>query len=239
MQTTWRSTVIATLGMLILSVATSSAALIAIVDDDSGEFYFKNTGPGSFVLDAYAINSPFLSLTPGPWVSITGNYDSAGDQSVSSSPWFVLSATSQELAEAGSVSSGLLTAGEVVSLGDIYNPLGTPALTVRAFQGIVETPVAVSFRSLLGDYDDDLDVDVDDYFVFTATFGSTIDLRADGNNDGIVSAADYTIWRDRFEPMLGSAQARLALALGIPEPATAALLLVAMATGKLRCCRCR
>ena len=30
------------------------------------------------------------------------------------------------------------------------------------------------------------------------TFGSTTDLRADGNQNSIVDAADYTIWRDNL-----------------------------------------
>ncbi|MCA9240640.1 MAG: multicopper oxidase domain-containing protein [Planctomycetales bacterium] len=48
-----------------------------------------------------------------------------------------------------------------------------------------------------GDYDQDGDVDPDDYALWRDTYGSTgIDLAADGNNDGMVDAADYTIWRD-------------------------------------------
>jgi hypothetical protein len=51
-----------------------------------------------------------------------------------------------------------------------------------------------------GDYDDDLDIDEDDYSVWQAAYGRSILLgpqfwRADGNSDGIVDAADYVLWR--------------------------------------------
>jgi hypothetical protein len=49
-----------------------------------------------------------------------------------------------------------------------------------------------------GDYDDNEGVTDVDYMVWKLTFGSTNDLRADGNGDLIVDAADYTPWRDNL-----------------------------------------
>jgi hypothetical protein len=46
-----------------------------------------------------------------------------------------------------------------------------------------------------GDYDADLDVDSNDYQVWRAGFGGTIDLSADGNGNGVVDIADYVVWR--------------------------------------------
>ena len=53
--------------------------------------------------------------------------------------------------------------------------------------------------ALPGDYDRNGQVDLLDQLVWLLSFGSTIDLYADGNGNGIVDAADYTIWRDAYE----------------------------------------
>lgn len=71
-----------------------------------------------------------------------------------------------------------------------------------------------------GDYDQDGDVDPDDYALWKNTFGATgADLAADGNNDGIVNAADYNIWREHL-----STAAVTPSALQVPEPSTLLLL---------------
>ncbi|MCA9241572.1 MAG: hypothetical protein KDA37_15285, partial [Planctomycetales bacterium] len=76
---------------------------------------------------------------------------------------------------------------------------------------------------LPGDYDVDGDVDKDDYFRWVLTYGESVafdGLGADGNGDGVVNAADYTVWRDN----LGSVAA-LSSAFSAPEPATGLLVL--------------
>jgi hypothetical protein len=55
-----------------------------------------------------------------------------------------------------------------------------------------------------GDYDKSGLVDQADYNLWRSTFGSTVDLRADGNGDNVVDAADYSVWRDNLGVGLGS-----------------------------------
>lgn len=55
---------------------------------------------------------------------------------------------------------------------------------------------ALPLRPQSGDYRDDDYVDTNDYQLWRMTYGSTTDLRADGNGNGTVDIADYTIWRD-------------------------------------------
>ncbi|MBB6431550.1 M57 family metalloprotease [Algisphaera agarilytica] len=68
---------------------------------------------------------------------------------------------------------------------------------------------------LAGDYNGNGVVDAADYTVWQDSFGSTIALDADGNGNGIVDAADYTVWQDNFGAIAGTGTLSI-----IPEPAT-------------------
>jgi hypothetical protein len=55
-----------------------------------------------------------------------------------------------------------------------------------------------------GDYDNDGNVDNDDYLVWRSTFGSSVALAADGNGNGVVDTADYVVWRNIFSAAVAS-----------------------------------
>ena len=48
-----------------------------------------------------------------------------------------------------------------------------------------------------GDYDQNGVVEQNDYVVWSSLYG-TNNASADGNGDGLVDGADYTIWRDNL-----------------------------------------
>lgn len=52
-------------------------------------------------------------------------------------------------------------------------------------------------QTMVGDYNGDGIVSVADYHVWRSNFGFNT-LSADGNHDGRVDGADYTVWRDNF-----------------------------------------
>lgn len=83
---------------------------------------------------------------------------------------------------------------------------------------------------LAGDFNGDGIVDAADYTVWRNTLGSTDDLAADGNRNGEVDAEDYLVWKAAFS------QPSLAIPLGtggaiptVPEPATLAVALALVA----------
>lgn len=209
-----------------------------VVDRADGAIYIRNTADTTQVFDGYSIESPGESLIVAGWSSVTDNYDASGNQSVdSTADWFVLGTPSAgNVAEASPIEgSGSLAAGQVVSLGLFFDTNLLEGLIVStSANGTTSDQFLAFFRNLEADYDADLDVDADDYGIFSTTFGSTVDLRADGNNDGIVDAADYTVWRDSPSLSLSSASlvADLPASLGtaIPEPAAVWLAGFAVAT---------
>jgi hypothetical protein len=66
-------------------------------------------------------------------------------------------------------------------------------------------------------------VDTLDYDAWQASFGSNSVLAADGNNNGIVDAADYVIWRKHFTGFLTSSNR-----VAVPEAATGSLAISAL-----------
>ncbi|MCA9189578.1 MAG: hypothetical protein KDA99_28340, partial [Planctomycetales bacterium] len=78
-----------------------------------------------------------------------------------------------------------------------------------------------STASLKGDYNHNGIVDAADYTVWKDSIGSQVKLDADGNGNGIIDAADYTCWKDNFGQTAGSVTVN-----SVPEPAAIALLFV-------------
>jgi hypothetical protein len=82
--------------------------------------------------------------------------------------------------------------------------------------------------ALLGDFDNDGDVDSDDLAVWTASYG--VDDRADADNDGDSDGADFLAWQQH----LGSGAPAIRVSAAVPEPATVVLLTLAAAGWRLR-----
>jgi hypothetical protein len=56
----------------------------------------------------------------------------------------------------------------------------------------------ISVGGQLGDYNRDGVVDAADYTVWHDILGSTTDLSADGNENGVIDAGDYNVWKTHF-----------------------------------------
>jgi hypothetical protein len=78
-----------------------------------------------------------------------------------------------------------------------------------------------------GDYNLNGIVDAADYTVWRDTMGSTVNLAADGNQNGMIDGDDYTTWKNNFGAFSpgGGAGASIIGGAAVPEPATWLLVL--------------
>ncbi|HEY4232818.1 MAG TPA: dockerin type I repeat-containing protein [Lacipirellulaceae bacterium] len=108
---------------------------------------------------------------------------------------------------------------------------GKSFYTTSESNGLSSAPIhAYAFAALTGDYNNDGVVDAADYAVWRDTLGSTADRRADGDNNGTVNSADYAMWMENFGAMSGAGGSGAASnSLAVPEPTSIAVLLLGAA----------
>jgi PEP-CTERM motif len=213
----------------------------------TGEVRFTNRDatPFSFVLYSIKSTSGALNGSASVWKSISDNYDVSGNGFIDPlNNWVKVKALPTELTE-GEVPDpgGTLAPFRSISLGKIWNPhtAPNPALdlsfsftSASGPQPMVQVDYAID-----GDYNGDHKVDISDYQdSWKPFFGSTFALTADGNLNGVVDAADYTVWRDHLGTVLpsppfaaipGSGSGAALLTSAVPEPTSLVLSLLAAA----------
>jgi hypothetical protein len=211
----------------------------------TGEVRLLNRNDTPVPLVFYSIVSDSGALNPSSaiWESITQNYDRAGGPTPGNGlidpngDWVKISSVATELAEGAlDADGGRLPATRAVSLGTIWNPSAVPFpdLEFEIFDDEQEIPVTVEL-ALDGDYSANHVVDSADYVIWRRYLNSIQNLLADGDLDGVVNLDDLEVWRENFGITLplppyavGSGASNTK---GIPEPTTAALLLMTGAFG--------
>jgi hypothetical protein len=107
-------------------------------------------------------------------------------------------------------------------------PLVSTVVQIDPFSQLVLVEAMV--EPLAGDYNANGVVDAADYTIWRQTLGSMSDLRADGDNSGTIDQADHGIWMADFGAMAASGSALQSIPglNAVPEQSTFALLAVVL-----------
>jgi hypothetical protein len=171
--------------------------IVLIVKDKDG----NDTGTvGDFGGDEYRHNLQLNQFNTSTMTTVTVPLSTFAPQ------------VAQEFANVG---DGLLTNFNLYYLGlQTDQDAGLVDLEIESIRVLVPAP------SLAGDYDDDQDVDGNDFLVWQQAVGSTVTpgTGADGDNSGAIDGGDLTVWRNNYG-MTAAAGA----AAAIPEPAAVSL----------------
>jgi len=105
---------------------------------------------------------------------------------------------------------------------------GLFSLDFNTVTGIVS--LIAGSGGLAGDYNNNGVVDAADYVVWRDTLGSTSDLTADGVPNGVIDEADYVLWKDNF----GATSSGNGGSAAVPEPSSWALAMLGLLTLRRR-----
>jgi hypothetical protein len=199
--------------------------LVLVVNPTTGATILQNQSGQALDMISYTISSASGALLTS-WNGLQG-----GGQP----NWFKANPTVNNLSELNSIASLALGVGGEANLGTLWNTLGARDLTFNYQTASGDfLPGTVFFGAkanvpagLLGDYNGNGVVDAADYTVWRDALGQNVTAGsgADGSGNGVVDQADYNTWKANFGMMLGSGGGSLSSTSMVPEPTTCWLML--------------
>ena len=156
------------------------------IDPATGQGQIRNEGSIPISLEGYTIHSATNNLLTG-WSSLH-------DQNVSGvGAWQEATPTTSDLSELNQLSATTIAPNAGYNVGAVWNTSGTKNLDF-VFQLLNESSTRIGSvifgtlpsltTSVAGDYNGNGIVDAADYTIWRDTLGSTSDLRANGDNTG-------------------------------------------------------
>jgi hypothetical protein len=213
--------------------------------NDSEELAYPRHTSGSATIYAYSAGTPnpfVMTNSSGPFLGLENPHvNSAGDiafQGYVFQPtegWGIFTGpnpATDKVIQTGDTLFGSTVTSVDLSLGRRLNDRGDVVFGYGLASGVVG--IAVARVSLPGDYNQNGVVDAADYTVWRDSLSSTTDLRADGNGNGMIDSGDYSVWKANYGNHPGSATGSSATA-AVAEPGTLLLLVL----GMLTICPCR
>jgi hypothetical protein len=201
-------------------VGESANNLTLLVDPDTGATTLVNTSAFPVAIEGYSILSASGSLQPG-----SADWTSLADAGVGS--WQEANPSSTALNELIESGTQLIESGDAFDLGTPFNTSGSQDLTLSFLIAgdAIGTPGLVRYASLAatlpGDFNADGVVDAADYSVWRDALGQFADLPNDAT-PGLVSPSDYADWVANYGATLAS------VLNAVPEPAASLSAALAM-----------
>lgn len=210
------------------------------VNTVTGDAMLRNHSAGPLEFDYYRVSSAAGGLAPATWNSL----DNQGVGTVGDSSWDEMgSPSSTQIAELHLDGSSILAANAAFSLGQLYDP----AVAGKRQHGDLVFEFALKGEGELrqgsvsyiippplpGDYNDNGVVDAGDYVVWRDHLSSSHSLpnEVSGVTPGTVTLEDYDAWRARFGNSLENGLG--SGASPVPEPATGGAAAFALGLGLL------
>lgn len=200
--------------------------LVLVVDPDSGDAQIRNPSAFTVSIDGYTVTSDSGSLLTS-WSGLAGNELADEDWQKSAN------SDANRLTETNPFGEEQFVADAVTRLGvgGLFDPNGVQDLAfefVLAGDSDATTGIVVyadfAAEGLAGDYNNDGVVDARDYTVWRDNLGTSVTLPND-ETPGSVTAADYEVWRTNYGQSAGASVASAA-----PEPSGFAIALLSGAT---------
>ena len=177
--------------------------LVLLVDPVDGDAILQNQSNLSVSIDGYTIHSDSGSLLPNDsdWLSLE-------DQGTAT--WRESGETANDLSELLPTGSASLSGGITFNLGSPFKTMASGGMEDLLFSYLLPGDSEftdgvvvyrdVNFMSVDGDYNGDGVVNAADYTVWRDTLGSSVPMgtAADGDGDGIIDEDDYDEWRSNF-----------------------------------------
>ncbi len=214
--------------------ALQQTRLRLLVDPIDGDVSLMNPTDSPISLNSYRIASE-TSLNNGQWSPISGqNISGFPAGNGTGNGWEVgPNVSSSELVEWYLSGDSTLAAGDSIYLGHAYNPsIDVHDLKFRYGSGDTEIAGSVLYEpfvpnvgAVAGDYNGNGVVDAADYTVWRNHLGQTFQLTNEGpgQTPGMVTPEDYSFWKTHFGETASGSGA--AAQRAVPEPSTWCLLL--------------
>jgi hypothetical protein len=226
-------------GSVVYSGTKVNNNLIVNVNPSTGQAQLKNDSPFTIQIDGYAVYSQSGSLQPA-----NGKWFSLNDRGVTG--WEEASPAATAVSELAQNATLTLTPGSGYDLGELYKSVGgTQDLRVEFLQLGQDLPSngivvygpfgSVSSPGLAGDYNNNGVVDAGDYVLWRKKNGTSGPLSNDPIG-GTIGQAQYNQWRAHFGQTLGSGTALGSGSASVPEPSAC---LLAICACLIACCGTR
>ena len=195
--------------------------LVLVVDPASGEGRMQNESEISVDIDGYIITSEAGALLD--------TWNSVDDQDAAGGNWGEANPSANQLAELKSEGVTTLNQGDGFNLGTLFNTALSQDLQFEfllsdssiGFAGVVQYEALAAAAGLAGDYNKDGIVDAADYTVWRDSVGMSAGTLPNDPAGGVIGQNQYDQWKNNFGATASSSALNSA---SVPEPSTLWLL---------------